>query len=439
MKTPLFLTLIILAAGSFWSVSENRNLNVLQEQHRKVLEEAATLGVSADLSKPFVSTKATKREHEDSQRKVKDFADTLVVFAKEMKEIQKNGGKPDENTQKRVMELLDGMLSMNGEELKTLIAELKGRKDMDDEMRKGIIGFSIMMLAQQHPQNALALFTESSDLVDDNGMGKHVLSAALTQWAKDEPLAALEWIKKNADKHPELVKNDAKQAVVMGAAQKDFGLAFQLAGELKLDQEDFPATMTMARLADTPERQAEFLIALRKQSAGLADKAQGEKLLNQGLGSLFGVVAESGYEKTMNWMKSANLSPEETTGLADKLNYYNTKADTGKWLDWMSTQTTEGGTSQDRIGNLVRQWTESDYKSAGEWLTKAAAGPVREAATMTYLETVAPYDSEVAAQWAATLPVDKQKDAMQRIFDTIERKDKAAAAEFARLHGIEVK
>ena len=75
----------------------------------------------------------------------------------------------------------DRMLSLNGDELKILIAELRGRTDMDDEMRKGMIGFSIMMLAQEHPEKALAIFTESSDLLEDNPMREHVLSSSLTQ------------------------------------------------------------------------------------------------------------------------------------------------------------------------------------------------------------------------------------------------------------------
>lgn len=79
----------------------------------------------------------------------------------------------------------------------------------------------------------------------------------------------------------------------MGAAQKDFGLAFQMARELKLDQGDFPPLKNMAERAVTPGRQAEFLAALRKQSASMADQAQGEKFLSQGVKSFFGTVSES--------------------------------------------------------------------------------------------------------------------------------------------------
>lgn len=436
MKLPVALTVIILAAGSFWGVREGGALTTLREEHRKVVHEAAMLGVSTDLSKPFTPTKATKRQREDSTRKAKDFAETLVAFAKEMKEMEKSGKQPDEAMQKRIMEMVDGMLSLNGEELKILIAEMRSRTDLDDEMRKNMIGFSIMMLAQQHPQTALAIFTESSDMLEDNPMSKHVLSSALTQWAKDQPLEAVEWIKKNSGKHKDLVTDDAKRAVIAGAAQKDFGLAFQLAAEIKMPPEDGSLLHTMARAATTPERQAEFLAAIRKQAAGLSDKAASQTMLQYGVKALFSQVADGGYEKTMEWMKSANLAAKESADLVDGLSYHTTKADTGKWLDWISTQSASDDKPADATRNLVRNWTENDYKAAGEWLAKSPAGPLKETAVISYLETVAPYDPDVAAQWADTLTGDKKTDAIRNIHEALKHKDKAAAEDFAKRHGL---
>jgi hypothetical protein len=436
MKLPLTLTIIILAAGSFWGMRENQALTKLREKHRQVVQEATSLGVSGDASKPFTQTKATKRQREDSGKKARDFANTLVAFAKEMKEMEKSGQQPDAAMQKRIMEMVDGMLSLNGEELKILIAEMRGRSDLDDEMRKNMIGFSIMMLAQQHPETALALFTESSDLMEDNPMSKHVLSSSLTQWAKDQPLAALEWIKKNAKNHPDLVTDDAKRAVISGAAQKDYGLAFQLAGELKLSPNDDSMIPLMVGSANTPERQAEFLAAIRKQAAAMTDKAEADKLMKSGMRGLFSQVSETGYDKTIEWMKSANLSAEETSNLADGLNYHTTKAETGKWLDWISSNSSDAKKSENTTRNLVRNWTSNDYKAAGEWLAKAPAGPLKETATISYLETVAPYDPDVAAQWAGTLTGEKKTDSIKNIHGILTHKDKAAAEEFAKRHGI---
>ena len=136
-------------------------------------------------------------------------AGRLIAFAKEMKAFQESGKQMDTAAQKRIMDLLDGLLSFNSGELKILIDELKVSQELDDEMRQGMISFSIMMLAQQHPEAAIALFTESSDLLDKN-MRQRVLRAALSQWAKEQPLAAAEWIKKNAGKFTELVTYESQ-------------------------------------------------------------------------------------------------------------------------------------------------------------------------------------------------------------------------------------
>lgn len=436
MKLPLVLTCIILAAGSFWGAHETRVLNQLREKHRLVVQEAAALGVSADAAESPNRTRAAKRQREDSDRKARDFANTLVAFAKELEEMENSGRQPDAEMQKRIMEMVDGMLSLNAGELKILIAEIRGRSDLDDVMRKNMIGFSIMMLAQQHPQTALAIFTESSDLLDKDMMGTHVLSSALSQWAKDQPLTALEWIKKNAGAHPELVTDDAKVAVITGAACNDFGLAFQLAGELKLPADEGSMLRRMIASADTPERQNEFLAALRQQAANTPDKQQAERLLQSGLGGLVSKVAESGYDKAIAWMASANLSEAETADVAGRLSYDSTKAETGKWLDWMSSQGLDSEKTRRSTSSLVREWTRNDYRAAGEWLAGAPAGPLKETATMAYLETVAPYDSAVAGQWADTLTADSRTKAMRSIYQALKRKDQAAAAEFARRHGI---
>jgi hypothetical protein len=299
-----------------------------------------------------------------------------------------------------------------------------------------MIGFSIMMLAQQHPQTALALFTESSDLLEDNPMSKHVLSSALTQWAKDQPLAAVEWIKKNSEKHKDLVTEDAKRAVIAGAAKNDFSLAFQLADDLNLSENKLSVVSTLLQSANTPERQTEFLAAIRKQAAAMTDRKEADELLNSGISQLFSKVSGSGFDKTMEWLKTANLSADKTVSLGGDLNYGHTKADTGMWLDWMAARSPDGNKTGAATRNLVQQWTQQDYKAAGEWLAKSPAGPLKETATLSYLETVAPYDPEVAAQWAGTLPTNKQADAMKEIHEALQQKDKAAAEDFAKRHGI---
>jgi hypothetical protein len=120
------------------------------------------------------------------------------------------------------------------------------------------------------------------------------------------------------------------------------------------------------------------------------------------------------------------------TAIIRQLDYTDTAADTGKWLDWLSPPGTPGGEAATR--RLMREWTRNDYKAAGEWL--AAATPPRDTAVMSYLETVAPYDPEVAARWAGTLTGGRAADAMKRIHAALQAADSGAASDFARRHGL---
>lgn len=436
MKLPLALTGIILASGLFWGAREHAAREVLRERHRQVSEQAAALGVSTDSSHALAHTKAAKRQREDATRKVKDFADKLVAFAKEMKELEKNGGDKDPETQKRVMDTLDGLLSLKGDELKLLIEQLKARTDLDDDLRKEILGFSVMMLAQKNPQAALSLFTESSDLLEGNHLSEVILRTALNQWAADQPLEAAEWIGKNAEKYPKLVTDEAREAVISGAARSDFGLAFKLAAELKLKDGSSSMIHNIARTADTPERQTDFLAAIRKQAQSITDSNEADHFRQTGISALFSQVADAGYDKSMEWIQHANLTSKEMDDLVSSIGYYETRKDTGKWLDWLGSQSAETQHDQSKTSELVRNWTRQDYKAAGEWLAKSPAGPMRETATLSYLETVAPYDPDVAVQWAGTLPANQQADAMKRIHEALQQKDKAAAEDFAKRHGI---
>ena len=90
-----------------------------------------------------------------------------------------------------------------------------------------------------------------------------------------------------------------------------------------------------------------------------------------------------------------------------------------------------------KTGELVKTWTRQDYKAAGEWINSTGDGPARQAAVSAYAVTVAPYEPESAAQWAETLPAGKDRDeALEAIHSEWQKKDTAAAQEFARKHGI---
>ncbi len=89
--------------------------------------------------------------------------------------------------------------------------------------------------------------------------------------------------------------------------------------------------------------------------------------------------------------------------------HWQTRDDTGKWIEWMSGKLPTGDW-ESKAGGMMDAWTRTDYKAAGLWLSQAADGPAKQAAVKSYAQAVAPYDPEAAVQWAKTLPAGKGRD-----------------------------
>ena len=148
-------------------------------------------------------------------------------------------------------------------------------------------------------------------------------------------------------------------------------------------------------------------------------------------------MAEQGYAATTAWLAAAKPSPGECEFIADGLFYNNTKADSGKWLEWMG-QNLPPDQLHNRITPLMKAWTTQDYRAAGEWLAATPDSATKPAAVASYAMTVAPYEPATAAQWAETLPADsKREELLHQIHYDWKIRDPAAAAVFAKKHGIE--
>lgn len=418
MKASLFLALLILAAGGLLGWKQHDRLVVARETHRLAVADARALGLSPESlledGKPPLPTKSGRTEAADKIAAARDFAAELIAFAKEMKEIEKSGEQPGADMQKRIMETLARFLDLGPAEIKAVIAELKDSPDLDDEMRRGIIGFSIMMLANDQPEAALSIFTESSDIKGIGDMGEHVVASALRKWGEQDPLRALAWIRANSEKHAKLVTDETKAAIIGGAAKQDPKLALSLIGELEF-KERHRIAGNLAESARTAEERTALLAALR------ADPKHAD-LLRETLGSMGSTLAREGFDSAEAWLSTAGLDEAETTGIAESLSHWQTGGDTGKWIEWMDGKV-PAETMEQKTGELVRQWTRKDFKAAGEWINGLADGTVKTTAVKSFATTVAPYEPESAEQWAKTLPPGKERD---ELLESIRRQKKPA-------------
>jgi hypothetical protein len=264
------------------------------------------------------------------------------------------------------------------------------------------------MMANDHPEAALAIFTETSDFKELQGMGDHIVPAALGKWAEKDPLGALEWLRGNSGKNADLVSADAKAAIIAGAAKQDPRLALDLIDELEPAPEDRGRiAMGLARSARTPEERNGLLAALRE---GGDPKRE---LLHSVLGTMAHQVTSENFDESQEWIATAKLSETEMAEFARNIAPWQTKDDTGKWIEWMADKLPPAQLGE-KMDQMVTQWTRQDFKAAGEWINGSPEGPAKVAAVKSFARTVAPYEPETAVQWANTLPAGQEREDLLR-------------------------
>ncbi|MGL5020235.1 MAG: hypothetical protein ACRDBP_19015, partial [Luteolibacter sp.] len=290
-------------------------------------------------------------------------------------------------------------------------------------------------LSNDHPQTALALFTESADLFTEGGMGNHVISSSLAKWAKDDPLAAVEWVKNNSAKFPDLITDDAKRGLISGTAAQDPRLAFKLIGELGI-KEISQSINGIILAAKTPEERTTTLTALREHLATITDEKARTELSANAVRRFANNLVEAGFDAGARWIAESDFSPTELESFASALPGSAKSGETGKWIEWVGEKLPPDK-ADDRIENLVNNWTSNDYQAAGKWLATAPDGPTKNTAIRSYAITVSEYEPATAAQWALTLPPGNDRDqTLKTIYRNWPKEDAAAKEAFKQEHGI---
>jgi hypothetical protein len=436
MKISIAASILILLVAALLGFHGHQRLADARETHAKLAASASEQGISIDPSRPDTNVRVTRRERVNKEADAKAIAAEFIAFAKEMEGIEKNGGQPDEGQRKRIMEFIDRMMSLDPSQLKILIAEVRKANELKDQTREGLISFSIMTLANEHPQAALAMLTDSSDLFKSEGMGTHVVSSSLAKWAKDDPLAALEWVRKNNAKFPDLINDEAKHGLITGTAIGNPGLAFKLIGELGIKEPTniIPAIIETAK---TPAERTSTLATLREHLATIGDEKTRTEAAHAAIGRFALSALEENFDAGSKWVESAKLTPQELESFADGLKYSSRTRESGKWIDWIGKNLPPEKAAE-RIEGLVGNWTRNDYQAAGKWLATAADGPAKNAAIRSYAVTVSRYEPATAAQWAMTLPPGGDREqTLRRIYQNWPADDSAAKEAFAKEHGFQ--
>lgn len=433
MKISIAASILILLLAALFGFHAHQQLVTVRKTHARLVASANQLGISIDPSRPSTLVRITKREREDKQADAKAAAVEFIAFAREMEANREKGVSTDEARLKRQMEIMDRMLTLDSAQLKILITEVRAAKDLKDSTRQGLLNRSLKLLAQDSPQAALALLTEPSDLF--KGSGSLNISPSLAQWAKDDPLAALEWVRNNSAKFPDLITEGAKHGLISGTAIQDPKLAFKLIGELGLENSSQVVT-GIVRAARTPEQRTATLAALREHLANLKDEKARKDLSRSAVYVFAQNISKEGFEAGSQWITAAGFTPAELESLAEGLYSSIKNGENGRWIEWIG-ENLPPRKAADKIESMVRGWTQTDFQAAANWINSVPDGPTKNTAIRSYAETVSEYEPETATQWALTLPPGKDRDStLNRIYENWPKDDPAAKEAFKQQHGI---
>ncbi len=437
MKISIAISLLILAAAAVIGWNNRQRIQVVSETHRSLVAEAAALGLSIDTENPEGVSLATKREREDKAAQARLVAKELIAFAIETEKLRESGEQPGESMRKRTAEFMDKMLSLDAGQLKIVISEFRANEEMKEQTRTGMIAFAIMTLASDHPEVALTLFTESEGMFDNDMVGNHLLSNSLASWASKDAGGALEWVRKNGEKHPDLITDEVKAGLVKGAASNSLALGCDLLGELKLENSGH-AINSLAGAVGSPAERTEFLMLYREylKTASKADRNRSHDAMHR----LAAGIVKDGFDEGSRWIRDNELTEEEIESLAGNIGLSSNGGEKGQWIEWMGENLPDGH-REPHIESVVRNWTQNDYRAAGEWLAEAPPSPAKTASIAAYAETVAPHDPQTAAQWALTLPPgETRKQTLESVYESWPQDDptsKAAREAFMAEHPAE--
>ncbi len=430
------LTICILGIGGIMEVRHQQRVVKLEADQQRLVEKATRLGLADKID--GLDARITKRQRDEVDPQARSVTAALISFARDMEEGEKSGQEDDDEADARALELMNRIMKLDAAQLKRVIAGLRDDTSLSAASRSNMIGFAILVLGEGHPAAALALYTESADLLGDEVVGLDAVASSLRQWARQDPAAALAWVKANEKEHPEIADEDARRNIIAGAALTDPALALQLMGEIKLDDPE-AAIAAVVETADGPDKRTAVINALRDHLADLSATVDGKEAMTEALESMGRDLSNEDFDCVTAWMQDAAMTPAEAAAFAGGLSWFNTREDTGKWIDWMARNLPEKE-ARDGADTLIGQWTQEDYLAAGNWLAAAPEGSAKDAAVATYATTVAEYEPHVAVQWALRLPEgEERKTTLESIYREWPERDAAAREVFAKEYGVDVK
>lgn len=437
MRYSLSLAAGILVIGFLPGIYQQKRLSDLRVDYDGLSRQAEKYGVSTAGLDDSQGPRATKKQRDESEKKVKATSADIIRFAKELEEMRKNGGKPDADFQNRSMEVLAKLSELDPAQISAFIHLLREEPGLTASTQGSLIAYAILTLSDQNPEAAITLYAEASDLMRGRLLGSQILSASINNLARNDPERALQWLKSYGGKFGEDEADEMKRALLAGTAANHPDRAFKLVSELKFESASEAVNAIIASGHDNQGQRGALLDGLRSYLAGVKDADQRDEISANAMETFARTCDKENFDSLTEWLADEKLTEKEKTQFSAGLSWFTTKQDTGRWVEWMEGNLPAAELSEP-VREIVGEWTQQDYVAAGQWLSKKQDGPGKTAAVQAYASAVAEYEPQIAVQWALTLPAGPAREATFReIYSNWPAKDPEGAAAFAREHGLE--
>lgn len=441
MKLSWSLTVLILAIGAYFYKQTEGTQQATQTSLTALQRSIAELGLD-----PAAAAEGRAVVHPNDQKRVEEtalsmetkyheedihqFARELIDFALEMKRIEDSGEQPPPETKQRLLAFVARLAECDEADMRIILGEAKANKALDDKNRKNLISGCCMVLSQNNPAASVKLLGEARELFGENKGA--MLTDALTRWATKDPLSAFAWAER--PENVGLVSPSARRGMIVSLAISDPQKAVALA--LTQGAETRNCLSTIAKTAPMASWKSLLEQLGNDQTNEPNTGPSTREIMLRGIADK---LAEGSVETATQWLTTANLSETDRRGFINALSSVRMESKQRvPWLEWIAKNETDPVIVTKYTRNVVSTWTREDFNGTGEWINQQPPGVMREAATQSFAETLAPHEPEAAAVWALNLPATEGRlKLLQRIRDSWKTKDPVASNVFATEHGLQ--
>ncbi len=345
-----------------------------------------------------------------------------IVRSASTVEQRMQGTMISEEERQEERDLLATLRASSPARLEGYIDQVLSSEEISVHGRRLWVSECLRAMAIRDPEKALGLFGKHKGLFEGTPMAQAAVSNILGEMARKDAKAAFERLDQFVAMHPEFDRKNLILATVRIAGQKNEALLYQI---LRRNVEPLghdavqPFLTTMSMTADTEEKSLAVMDYLRSYLPTVEDEEKRRKVRDEAVKMMAFKLGRREYQATVDWMKAAGLSREETLVAGIHMSINSREADSGLWLQWLDREIpfdslgeAEKKTWHERVDSIIRSWADSDTVAVGRWIESQEPGPLRDRSTCRYIYETCEENPEVAEKWVSLLRYENAREYM---------------------------